>query len=193
MSTKDLRENTYPEHQASERKLLVALEGITNKEEYVRLLNCLYGFYVPIENRIRYYLTKDVFPDIDKRCRSEYLISDILEAGVPLPLPDICTQLPVINSFASALGALYVLEGNTMGGRIIATMLSSLLGASCTLAFFNSYATEPAPVLESFNEYLNRSVTHKQWEEITYTATQTFISFKNWIDKHELQHEALSR
>lgn len=187
MSTEDLRKRTYPAHEESEKRMLVALEGIKNKEDYIRLLNLLYGFYAPMETRIRKYLTKDLFPDIDKRCRSEYLLWDILESGIPPPRPDFCTELPVISSFAGALGALYVLEGSTMGGRIISTMLSSLLGASNTLTFFNGYGEETGTMWKSFKDYLNRSVSDDQWSELTNSATHTFVSFKNWIDKHELQ------
>lgn len=189
MSTEDLRETTYSEHQASEKKMLIALKGIQTKEDYVRLLNWLYGFYEPLEKRIRLYLTKDVFPDIDKRTRSEFLLWDILESGVPPPAPDFCTDLPVIDSFPSALGALYVLEGSTLGGRILAGMISRLLGEDTpdNLTFFNGYGAETGSMWETFNDFLNHSLSADQWEEISDTATKTFVSFKNWIDKHELQ------
>ena len=189
MSTEDLRESTYPEHEASEKKMLIALKGIKTKKDYVRLLNWLYGFYAPLERRIRIYLTPDVFPDIDKRTRSEFLLWDILESGIPVPVPDFCKDLPVINSFARALGALYVLEGSTLGGRIIAGMISHLLDASTpnNLSFFNGYGAETGQMWKNFKDFLNRSLSEDQWEEITEAATQTFVSFKNWIDKHELQ------
>jgi len=190
MSTEDLRDSTYPEHQASEKKMLIALKGVKTKEDYVRLLNWLYGFYAPVEKRIRAYLTKDFFPDMDRRSRSESLLTDILESGLPVPVPEYCTELPLINSFASALGALYVLEGNTLGGRIIAGMISSLLGSAENITFFNGYGAETGTMWKNLKEFLNRSLSDDQWRIITDTATKTFISFKNWIDKHEFQpHE----
>lgn len=187
MSTEDLRDSTYPEHQASEKKMLVALKGIKTKEDYVRVLNMLYGFYAPLEKRIRRFLTTDVFPDMDKRSRSEFLLWDILESGVPVPRPDYCTELPVITSFASALGALYVLEGSTLGGRIIAGMISRLLDSPDNLTFFNGYGAETGMMWKNFKQFLNRSLSEDQWKEISDTATKTFVAFKNWIDKHELQ------
>ena len=52
-------------------------------------------------------------------------------------------ELPVIDSFGRALGALYVLEGSTLGGRIIAGIIAA--------------------------------------------ASATFLTFKNWLDKHQRQ------
>ena len=187
MLTEELKESTYPAHQASEKKMIIALKKIGSKQEYVRMLNWLYGFYAPVEARIRKYLTPDVFPDMTKRSRAEYLLWDIKETGLPMPEPEVCTDLPVVDSFPSALGALYVLEGSTLGGRIIAGMLSRLLDSPGTLSFFNSYGAETGNMWQSFKDYLNQSLAEQQWDEIIDTATATFVKFKNWIEKHELQ------
>jgi len=186
MLTEDLKENSHAAHQASEKKMIVALKKIESKEDYVRMLNWLYGFYAPIEARIREYLTGDVFPDMLKRSRAEYLLWDMQASGFDTLPPDTCTALPHSDSFARALGALYVLEGSTLGGRIIAGMLSRQLD-SPALTFFNSYGAETGNMWQSFKDFLNRPRPAAQQEEIIETAIETFITFKNWIDKHELQ------
>lgn len=187
MLTNDLKEITYPEHQASEKKMIIALKGLETREDYIRMLNWLYGFYSPMETLIRQQLTPGVFPDMDKRCRAEYLLWDIQESGLPTPPPDTCRELPDIYSINQALGALYVLEGSTLGGRIIAGMVSRQLGTTSSLGFFNGYGAETSLMWQSFKEFLDQPRTAEQKTTIIDAAKATFITFKNWIDKHELQ------
>ncbi len=187
MLTEELKESTEAAHHASEKKMIVALKQIATKEDYIRMLNWLYGFYAPMEALIRPYMTPDVFPDMIKRSRAEYLLWDIQEAGLPAMEPDPCEALPVIDSFHRALGAFYVIEGSTLGGRIIAGMISRQLGSLKSLSFFNGYGAETGSMWQSFKDFLNRPYTIEQRHEIIAAAEDTFITFKNWIDKHELQ------
>ena len=222
MLTDDLKEITYPEHQSSEKKLLLALKRIETHEHYVRILRRLYGFYSPVENLIRKYLVTDIFPDMAKRCRTHQLLTDIRNYDVDLigfdpvsvdpvnvaplgsnPLGfdpvvsvdpavsgdiiEICCDLPMIDSTDRALGALYVLEGSTLGGRIIADMIARRLGLLTSLEFFDSYGDETQNMWRSFKDFLNKPRTAEQQTKIIDAAKDTFITFKNWIGKHELQ------
>ena len=187
MLTEQLKEYTEEIHRASEKKMIIALKRIETKEDYVYMLNWLYGFYAPLEEAIRRQLTTDNFPDIIKRSRAEYILWDIQESGLPGPARNTCEQLPVIDSFYSALGALYVLEESTLGGRIIAGMVSRQLDCLKCLSFFNGYGAETGNMWATFKDYLNQPFTPNQQREIIAAAEDTFLAFKNWIDKHELQ------
>lgn len=185
--TNELKETTEAVHQASEKKMILALKRITTDRDYVQMLNWLYGFYAPLDELIQSQLTSENFPDKEKRSRVELILSDIKEFGIEVPKPDFCRQLPVIDSYERALGALYVLEGSTLGGRIIAGLVSRQLGSTKGLSFFNGYGAETASMWQSFKDFLDRSRTPLQRQEIIAGAEDTFITFKNWIDKHELQ------
>jgi heme oxygenase len=187
MLTEELKEYTEDVHHASEKKMIVALRQITTTEDYLRMLNWLYGFYAPVEEMIRKYLTKDNFPDIDRRSRAEYILWDIRESGLPIPEPERCEWLPVIDSFHSALGAMYVLEGSTLGGRIIAGMIARSLDSTRCLSFFNGYGAETIHMWSTFKTYLNQPFSTHERREIITAAEDTFLTFKNWIEKHELQ------
>jgi heme oxygenase len=187
MLTEELKESTEEAHTASEKKMIVALKKIENKEDYVHLLNWLYGFYAPIERLIRRQLTEENFPDIVRRSRAEYILWDIRESGIPAPDPDVCDQLPVIDSFHTALGSMYVLEGSTLGGRIIAGMISRCLDSLKSLSFFNGYGAETSYMWATFKDFLNQPFTPDQRRQIITAAEDTFLTFKNWIEKHELQ------
>ena len=186
MLTEELKENTDDIHQASEKKMIIALKKIETKEAYINLLSWLHGFYAPLETLIRRQLTEDNFPGITKRSRAEYILWDIGESGVPAPDPDTCEQLPVIDSFHSALGAMYVLEVSTLGGRIIAGMICRSLDSLKSLSFFNGYGAETGNMWTSFKNYLNRPFTAEARREIIAAAEDTFLTFKSWIEKHEL-------
>jgi heme oxygenase (biliverdin-IX-beta and delta-forming) len=187
MLTEELKEVTADAHQAAEKKLITALKKIATTTDYMHMLNWLYGYYAPMEGLIRRFLTPDILPDIPKRSRAEYLLWDMKETGLPVLPPDICQQLPVIDSYPRALGALYVLEGSTLGGRIIAGMISQELDSIKSLSFFNGYGAETNRMWQSFKKFLNHPFPLIQRREIIAAAEDTFITFKNWIDKHELQ------
>lgn len=187
MLAEDLKEHTYPEHQSSEKKMILALKKIESKVDYVYLLNWMYGFYAPLEALIQKRLTPDLLPDIDRRSRAEYLLWDIRDAGLPKPEFDICRELPAIDSAEQAIGALYVLEGSTLGGRIIAGMIHRQLGPATPTGYFNGYGEENSHMWQAYKEFLDQPRTAEQTSAILEGAKATFITFKNWIDKHELQ------
>ena len=185
--TAELKETTEAIHQATEKKMILALKRISTDQDYVQMLTWLYGFYAPLEDRIRRHLTPDNFPEIVKRSRAESILWDIKEFGTEAAQPDLCRHLPVIDTYERALGALYVLEGSTLGGRIIAAMISRQLDSMKGLSFFNSYGAETGHMWQSFKDFLDRPRSPQQRREIIAGAEDTFITFKNWIDEHELQ------
>lgn len=187
MLTADLKEITYPEHQASEKKMVAALKRIETQADYKRMLGWLYGFYSPVEDLISRALTEDIFPDIANRCRAYLILTDMRNSGESDATPGICTELPVIDSPERGLGALYVLEGSTLGGRIIAEMITRRLGPSTSLGFFNGYGAETEKMWQSFKDFLNKPRTAEEQAAIIDGAKATFITFKNWIGRHELQ------
>ena len=189
MLSQDLKLTTENIHRQAEKIMISWLKRIRTKEDHVFFLNWLYGYYSPIEDRIRIQLTPDRFPDMDRRSRADYLLRDMEEAGIPLPSPEHCSDFPLIDTFGKALGALYVLEGSTLGGRIIATMLTRQLGSEKSLSYFNSYGMETEGMWRSFTDFLDSSATTEVREDALLAAKETFLTFKNWIEKHELQPE----
>jgi heme oxygenase len=191
MLAEELKERTARVHQESEKKMIRALKRIDTTEEYIRMLNWLYGFYAPIEALVHCQLTPELFPDMEKRCRAEYIRWDIEESGIPAPPPDICDELPRIDSFPRALGALYVLEGSTLGGRVIASLISRQLGSPKSLSFFSGYGAETGNMWQSLKDFLENPFAKEEKQEILAAAEETFLAFKHWIDRYELQPMSL--
>ena len=87
---------------------------------YGQLLQRFYGFWAPLESKL--LLVKSLtHPELALRTRMK---GHLLEADLRImghgrgTLPR-CSALPVIRTFASGLGCLYVLEGSRRGARII--------------------------------------------------------------------------
>jgi len=189
MLSSELKNNTEDIHRQAEKVMVRWLKRVRSLEDHVDLLNWLYAYYGPLEDRIKTQLSSDNFPDIERRSRADELLLDMEAAGVPLPAPEICRDLPEIDTYGKALGALYVLEGSTLGGRIIADMLSRQLGSEKCLSYFNSYGNETAGMWHSFKDLLDSPATLAFKEDIFSSAGSTFLTFKTWIEKHELQPE----
>lgn len=187
MLSQALKEHTAQAHRAAEKKMVAVLKGIRGLDDYAALLSRLHGFYAPVEALIRCQLTEFDLPDIRRRIRAPFLLRDIGETGVALqPVPP-CNDLPRIDSYPRALGALYVLEGSTLGGQVIAGMLARQLEAEKSLSFFHSYGEETDDMWQTFLTYLERPFTAAERREIIAAAEETFLTFSNWIDQHELQ------
>ena len=186
MSTTDeLKTITADAHQASEKKMVGILRGIRDMTDYVRLLKTLHGFYAPVEALICRYLDSANFPDLSRRRRADYLLWDIGATGLAFPDAATCADLPRIDSFHRALGAMYVLEGSTLGGQIIAGRISRELETSSSLSFFGAYGAETRRMWQAFKDFINRPFNTHHRGEIVAAAKDTFLTFSNWIDKHE--------
>lgn len=120
-------------------------------------------------------------PDVAAR-RSAALILDDLEAiGEDLQNMERCTSLPQIDNLSQAFGALYVLEGSSLGGRIISRMMKNKEGLPLHtggLRFFEGYGKETGEKWKAFLEALNGQ---PEGEAIVAAANQTFQSFQNWM------------
>ncbi len=101
-------------------------EGRLTRGQYAALLRRKLGFHVALEQRLSDGPSVEPFGvDLDARRRSHLLRADLAWLGEPdaTPLP----LLPPFDSAAAALGALYVVEGSTLGGRHLARALDAIL------------------------------------------------------------------
>jgi len=69
-------------------------------------------------------------------------------------------------------------------------MISRDLDSLKSLSFFVGYGAETRKMWQSFKDFINRPFAAVQKLEIIAAAEDTFITFKNWIEKHELQPQS---
>jgi len=79
-----------------------------------------------------------------------------------------------------ALGALYVIEGSTLGGNVIAKQLSKTEGFDgVTFNFFGCYQENTGPMWKNFKEVLDAEVAEKNYDEVLSGARKLYIFLLN--------------
>ena len=101
--------------------------GRLDRPSYVALLRRLLGFHLGLEAALAAAPPLDPFGiRLEERQRSALLRQDLADLGAAPVAP--VAAVPVPASAAAALGSLYVSEGATLGGRVLAAALDGLLG-----------------------------------------------------------------
>ena len=184
----NLKNATRGFHTAMETKLSVLLSNGLSMQQYADVQKKFYGFYQPIELQLASIGGwADPEFDIQSRLKLPLLASDLGSLCVDpqeiekLPL---CGSVPCLETISKALGCLYVLEGSTLGGRIITAHLKKRLPVDeirgCT--FFNSYGANVGRMWSAFLGVLNRhSEKHGDDDVIVESACQTFASLDRWF------------
>jgi heme oxygenase (biliverdin-IX-beta and delta-forming) len=176
-----VKEATAAAHQRTEHLLLPHLTSMNSRTDYVRLLRMFYGFFHPMELRIRERIDASLLPDIDARRNSGFILLDLQALG-DQGQPDLADRLPAIASAGEALGALYVLEGSTLGGKMIANMLRknpALRLGEEHLHFFSGYREQTGSKWTQFLAVLNAQ--EEELNLIADTANASFDSLASWI------------
>jgi heme oxygenase (biliverdin-IX-beta and delta-forming) len=139
----NLREATAASHKQLEQNYLSALlvsDKVTTTI-YTAYLLKLYPFVSGFETNIFPFL-KNAVHDIEQRKKAHLLKADIEDAGVDITDAEII-RLNFFSEnytgFYEALGAMYVLEGSTLGGQIIQKHLQKIFGEGFGSKYFTAY------------------------------------------------------
>ena len=117
-----LRDQTRPQHEAAEAVLAHLMES-PSLREYRSVLERWYGFYAVLEPRLDAWHRRTGLLDREPRRRLPLRPTDLDALGcgrAALPGLPRCPDVPPIRTTADGLGALYVVEGSTLGGRVLA-------------------------------------------------------------------------
>lgn len=190
MLTEALKNDTKLAHAELEGRMIPSIKAIDSEVGYYRLLEMMYGFYAPLENRIDIYVNEEKMPGYAERRKASLLIQDmaVLKLQQNEEPKQLCADLPVIENYAQAIGAMYVLEGSALGGKIIAGMIQKRVEeADKALHFFNGYGEKALEMWNAFKEQVNTGIQNDDREEVIQSANDTFTAFKRWIELYEQQ------
>ncbi|RKT43626.1 biliverdin-producing heme oxygenase [Thiocapsa rosea] len=137
-----LRHATAGTHQAVERLPLMArlTSPSVTREDYLDYLQALAEVYAALEGSLLDALDEEIRNDLGIRPKLPAILEDLAEQGrqhVPRVSPPITPT-----GSSAALGGLYVLEGATLGGRVIAKHLRRRLGPALGSAVFLDFHGE---------------------------------------------------
>ena len=178
-----LKTETRPAHDRIER--MVDIEGrTTSPASYRALVARFYGFHAAWEPRAEAALGDgELFRG---RRKTHLLVRDLRALGLSeaeiarLPLCDL--PLPMAGP-AAALGAMYVVEGSTLGGTIIARLAERRLGLSpeAGCAYFRSYGPDVGAMWRSFRARLLAASSPATDDAVVACANLTFAVMQAWL------------
>ncbi|HEV2694194.1 MAG TPA: biliverdin-producing heme oxygenase [Verrucomicrobiae bacterium] len=188
MILKRLRNETIQHHDALERQLPV-LSALFTLEDYRQLLARFYGYYKPLEERLTLAARREnAFYEQDRRCKSQFLEQDLMVLDVStirdLKQMPRCEKLPLLENIPQLLGCLYVLEGATLGGQMIASHLQKNFGLTpqTGTAFYYGHGEETARRWQVFGGGLKAEAQKANADdEIVESANRTFETMSHWL------------
>jgi heme oxygenase (biliverdin-IX-beta and delta-forming) len=184
-----LKEETREHHVRAERAVRLLEPGLS-PALYRRHLEALYGLYAPLEAQLAAELAHaPAAPalELPRRWKRSFLERDLLALGhdpaslarlpraPPLPLPG----LP------EALGAMYVLEGATLGGQVLLRHLTRHFAGHPVgdFTFFRAYEEAMGPMWRAFGEALVAATPDAPFaDRVVHGARATFEHFERWME-----------
>lgn len=186
-----LKHATARDHALVEAR--VDLMGIDSRLRYRKVLEAFFGFWPGIEARIGAALPGSLQAEWLPRWRAARLTHDLQKVGLTAQaiasLPT-CQSWPTIGSMGAALGALYVVEGSSLGARHISRHLHARLGLDAETGawFFAGHGEQTGACWLRFRELLAEVPCEASQREAVEAASQTFSCLNRWFEEN-LAHE----
>ncbi|GAB3588629.1 biliverdin-producing heme oxygenase [Hymenobacter daeguensis] len=178
-----LRLETRPYHDAVEANAFntALTAGTVTQAETAQFLARMYGFMQPYEVALRLHAA-GFGPawQLAQRYRAPLILEDLAHLGFPAE-PPLCNTMPPLGTRAQLLGAMYVMEGSTLGGQVIARQLDKA-GISAH-AFFTGRAERTGPLWKSFCQLLGEAATDADQAAIVASAILTFQTLSAWLNQ----------
>lgn len=185
MLSAGLRNHTKINHQKLEKKIIAAIKGIDNIQGYTDLLTLFAAYFGAVEKLVDESINLSCIPDYLQRRKVAALTADMNFLNTQLIPPATPIILPDIENNLQCLGAMYVMEGSTLGGATIARLIASKtnLLTEDGLAFFNGYGADTMPMWQTFKNQLDSILLSPEDEYVViHSANETFARFSDWID-----------
>lgn len=186
MLSEILKAQTSVNHLLLEKKLIGFMRTIHSENDYANFLKLFYGYFASLELLIDEELDRAILPDYESRRKTQAIRADLNILGFDnLQLAD-KLLLPLIKNNLQSLGALYVIEGSTLGGKIISKMIQDQLHTGLPVfSFFTGYGEHSVSMWNTFKETLNNITDPDSIAIILATANDTFLRFSNWFDHNQ--------
>lgn len=190
MLMQQLKTETRDLHDQVERNPMMAqlMTPQLTREAYQAVLERLLGLHEPFEAHLHRQV--DALPadlNLEARRKTPWLVADLKAIGHTdaslQALPRWEGWLP--ESVGESLGALYVLEGATLGGKVISKQIHRTLGITpeTGLRFYTSYGDALGPMWKTFMKAINTTYGHQA--EVAVAAVRgaraTFTAMDQWL------------
>lgn len=170
-----LKEQTNEIHKSLEELPLlkkVVSPDIT-KDEYCALLNGFYRLHRIYETGLHNY-DGPIISNYEERCKLHLLEEDLNE--LDMVILERNEQIKFTKE-AQVLGAMYVMEGSTLGGQYIVKNLNQVF-PEYSHNFYNGYGAETGKYWKEFKTYLD-DFEESEHNKVINSAKQMFMTIYN--------------
>jgi heme oxygenase len=171
-----LKRETEAEHRATEDALPL-MRADLDKSQYLQCLQQMYGVVAAWEERAFEVAPEWMRPILAARQRKHLLELDLAWFGAKKN--HLRPTLPKMNDLPSLLGTMYVMEGSTLGGQLIARHVETTLHLSQGQgdAFFRGHGDRTGTMWKEFCELLKTRIPEDQTDAVVQAAKAMFATF----------------
>jgi heme oxygenase (biliverdin-IX-beta and delta-forming) len=174
-----IRSKTADAHRSLEDQLDLISPALS-LDIYIHTLRVFEAFVTSWEAQATANCPNDLAEFIVSRHRATLLVADLKFFGVERLKEK--PVLPSVGTRSSFLGAMYVMEGSTLGGQIISRHLQSMLGLSNSngYRYFSGYGAATGEMWRAFLKLLADEAPLLVEMDVVSTAQKMFESFQNF-------------
>jgi heme oxygenase (biliverdin-IX-beta and delta-forming) len=181
MDLQQLRRETLLDHNAVEQSVPLMYDEL-DRDTYVSCLLKLHGIIAAWEERAAPNAPAWIQELLAARRRGHLLMLDLTWFGVD-PSGEARPTLPEIKDTASLLGAMYVMEGSTLGGQLIARHVERVLGLTAGQgnAYFRGHDERTGQLWKEVCDALRTKVPDSETDTVIAAAKAMFGVFGGWM------------
>lgn len=184
-----LRETTLPAHKRLESLPIseaIISHGLT-KSTYLQYLSLMYVVIRDVEEQV-FPAVAEIVPDIEARKKRHMIEADLKQLG-----GDTLTELHLNKpndtiTPAFAMGMMYVIEGSTLGGRVILKNVERTLRTDIRQAtsYFSGYGERTGSLWKTFvDSFTNYAIVNRnKQEEMIAGANYMFSAIHDLLQKN---------
>lgn len=186
-----LRQHTAGLHARVERVVDVPAR-CRSLASYRQLLARLLGLYAPLERELAWVDWAAVGIEFGPRRKADWLRADLRALALtPAQIGALpaCASVPRLPSPAAAVGCLYVLEGATLGGQIMAPAIQASLAIEPATggSFYAGYGASTRTMWRSYCDAANQFCADDPAKvaDALASAAATFEAFLAWLEPEQ--------
>lgn len=142
-----LRDATRADHERLEARMDI-LARVARPDDRRALVEGFHALHTEAETALTHWLADLTGLEFDARRRTVQLARDLAAVGGQAPPAP--TTPPTVASLGEALGRMYVLEGSTLGGRVIRKAVEGRGEGMKGLSFLDPYGDQVGPRWRAF-------------------------------------------
>lgn len=174
-----LKEATRADHERTENGMRLMDAGLT-QTHYVAYLRRFYGIIKAWEDYAAAHAPAEMQAAVAERSRAQALAEDL--AVFHEPLPPERASIAGFESLPEFVGAMYVIEGSTLGGQYIARHVEQVLHLNPQAGnrYFLGYGDRTGSMWQQFRQIIS-AVPDEYSERVVVAARKMFSIFEDWM------------